>query len=83
MIYFLFVLFFIITIRFVIDHDWFLNKVKNLPFGKFFHFIFNNLLKTWKNSNILWIYFLLFLLICCSISSTYAIYGCLFILNNL
>jgi len=45
-IYFLFVLVFIITIRFVIDHDLFLDKVQNLPFGKFFHFIFNKLLKT-------------------------------------
>ena len=51
---------FIFTIKFVIDSDLFLEKVKTLPLGKYLYYILNKLISIWKNSSILWIYFILF-----------------------
>lgn len=84
MIYLLCVLTFAFTIRFVVNHDLLLNKVKSLvphPYGKILHSILNKLLNLWKNASVLWIYFMLFFLIIFSCASAYAMYGCLFIIE--
>jgi hypothetical protein len=83
MIYLISVLIFAFTVRFVIDNNLLLDKVKSLPLGKYIHYILNKILNIWRDSNILWIYFILFFLFIFSCSSSYAIYGCLFILENL
>lgn len=83
MVYLICVLTFAFTVRFVIDSDLILAKIKSLPLGKYTHFILSKIFNIWKDSSILWIYFILFFLFVFSCSSTYAIYGCLFILDNL
>nr|QCI56455.1 hypothetical protein [Hypsizygus marmoreus] len=60
MVYLILMLVFIFTIKFVIDSDLFLEKVKTLPLGKYLYYILNKLISIWKNSSILWIYFILF-----------------------
>jgi len=83
MIYLISVLIFAFTIRFVIDSEMILSKIKSLPLGKYTHYILIKFFSIWKDSSILWIYFILFFLFFFSCSSSYAIYGCLFILDNL
>jgi len=83
MLYLISVLIFAFTIRFVIDSEIILSKMKSLPLGKYTHYILTKIFSFWKDSNILWIYFILFCLFVFSCSSSYAIYGCLFILDYL
>ena len=82
-VYLLCVLLFAVTIRFVVDHEVILNKVKsfNSPFGKVLYYILSKLVNVWKNASIFWIYFILFTVILFRCVSAYAIYGCLFLLS--
>ena len=82
-VYLLCILTFAITTRFVVDHDFILNKVKSLnsPFGKVLHYILTKLLSAWKTSSVLWIYFILFFVICFCCGSAYAMYGCLYLIT--
>jgi hypothetical protein len=82
-VYLLCVLAFAFTVRFVVDHDFILNKVKalNPPFGKVLHYILSKILSVWKNASVLWIYFILFFVICFCCASSYVIYGCLYLIS--
>ena len=82
MVYLVFMLIYIITIKYVLDSEAFLAKVQKLPLGKYIHYILDKLINVWKYSSIFWIYLILFFLLIFSSSSAYAIYGCLFILNH-
>lgn len=63
-IYLLCILTFVFTTRFIIviiiNHDLILNKVKSLKYSKFLHYILSKLLNIWKNTSVIWIYFILF-----------------------
>ena len=78
-VYLLFILVLVLTIRFVVNHAVILNKIKsfNSPFGKVLYYILSKLVNVWKNASIFWIYFILFTVIWCSFASAYAIYWCL------
>ena len=84
MIYFILMLIFIFTIKYVINKETFSEKILNLPLGfkgKYLQIFLIKIITAWQASNILWIYFILFFLLFFSCSSTYAIYGCLFVLK--
>ncbi len=81
MIYLLLMLTWAFTVRFVLDTDSFLTKVKSWSLGKYLYPVLNKLINIWKKSTVLWIYFILFFLLFFSIASSYAIYACLFVLS--
>jgi len=62
MVYLISVLTFAFTVRFVIDSELILAKVNSLPLGKYTQFILSKNFNIWKDSSILWIYFILFFL---------------------
>lgn len=74
-------LIFIITVKFVIDSDLLLGKIKSLApsgvGGKYLNYIISKFLLAWKASSIFWVYFILFFSLIFSCCSSYAIYGCL------
>lgn len=82
MIYLVFMPIYIFTFKYVLDSEAFLAKVQKLPLGKYLHYILDKLINAWKYSSIFWIYLILFFLLIFTSSSSYAIYGCLFILNH-
>ncbi len=86
MLYFIFMLTLIFTIKFIVSTDVFLGKVKSLPLGRvgtIIHYILSKIILGWQISSIFWIYLILFFLFICSCSSTYAIYACHVAINNL
>ena len=86
-VYLLCILVLVLTIRFVVNHEFILNKIKSFnsallrtkihPFGKVLYYILSKLFNVWKNSSNFWIYFILFSVIWCCFASAYAIYWCL------
>jgi hypothetical protein len=51
------------------------------PFGKVLHYILSKILSVWKNASVLWIYFILFFVICFCCASSYVIYCCLYFIS--
>ena len=82
MVYFIFMGIFIFTIKIIIDKKISIDFVKRLPFGKFIHFMLKKLFSIWSNSNIFWIYLIFIVLLLGTISTTFALYACLFVLQD-
>ena len=82
MVYFIFMGIFIFTIKIIIDKNISIEIVKRLPFGKYIHFILNKLIFIWSNSNIFWIYWIFIVLLLGTLSTTFALYACLFVLQD-
>nr|YP_009048497.1 hypothetical protein [Heterobasidion irregulare] len=82
MVYFILMGIFIFTIKILIDKNISIDFVKGLPFGKFIPFMLKKLISIWSNSNIFWIYLIFIVLLLGTISTTFALYACLFVLQD-
>ena len=82
MIYFIVMLFYLFTLKIIIDKNIKLDFLKNLPLGTYIFSICNKMILIWKNSLYFWIYFLILNLFIFISTSTFTLYGCIFILKN-
>ena len=81
LIYFILVLFMVVTTKFVSDKKLSFEFVKSFPLGKYIYIIIEKTLLIWKYNNILWTYLILFFMLISILGSTYALYVTLFILK--
>ena len=81
MVYLIFTLIFIITVKIITDNNINIDIVKNFPLGKYLYIILNKLISSWRISNIAWIYFLLISLFIFSCISTFGIYVSLVVIS--
>ena len=80
MLYLMWMLIFIFTMKIVSDknlyNDYWESKVKSLPLGKHVHFLITKVIAGWRKSNVIWIYsilFFLFIFMCCASLGVYAV----------
>jgi len=81
-VYLIIILIYIFTVKFLINKNTNLEKIKNWFFGNYIHYILSKIILGWEKSSIIWIYFILFSLLISSIGSIYILFGCLIILKN-
>ena len=81
MVYLIFTLIFIITVKIITDNNINIDIVKKYPLGKYLYIILNKLISSWRISNIAWIYFLLISLFIFSCISTFGIYVSLVVIS--
>jgi hypothetical protein len=81
MIYLLYVLIVVLTLKFITDKNINLDKIKIYPLGKYIFFLISKLINIWKINNLFFIYFLLFSLFIFSCISTFGIYVSVVVLS--
>ena len=81
MLYLISTLFFVFTIKLIADRDlytpYWQGKIQSLPLGNTINNLLIRLIKIWKVSNILWIYFMMGSLLIAICFSTFAVYASL------
>lgn len=81
MVYLLFLLIYILSVKFIIDYNFNLDKIKNYYLGNLLHYIISKSITIWSVNNIIWIYFFLISLFIFSCASTFGIYVCIVVLS--
>lgn len=85
MLYFIVMLIFIITCKYVLANkvsSSSLERLKSVALGKYLHYILSKIILGWQQSSIVWIYFILFFMLIFTSVSTYGLYACLFVLQD-
>ena len=74
-------LFYLFTVKIIIDKNMKLEILKKFPLGTHIYTITHKLILIWKNTLYFWIYFLLFNLLVFISTSAYVLYGCISLLE--
>jgi hypothetical protein len=80
-IYLILMLILVFTIKYVIDQNLNLERIKSLPLGKYISYFIISIINSWKVSSVFWIYFFLFFILIFTCASTYGIFAILFVLK--
>lgn len=82
MLYLIFMLIFIFSIKLIIDNKISLEIIKKLPLGSFLFNLLNKVILVWSKSNTFWVYFLSVSIFIFTGIAAFSLYACLYLLHQ-